>query len=1079
VIEGISSPGWLSLIDFDAGGNGNFANEPSPQTIMFWLGANPSIVLDKPAARVEFFYSTSVTLIVTAFDEEDGQIAQVVRAANFNGGSGDPNGDYNTWTPLTVQADGKKIKRLTVVGGPNFTGFDDLKICYAPGVDSVELTQAIQQWQSLDDLKADLEDDREAPVPVIAGKPAVFRVYLEEVPNVTQVTVEVSGALTGSKAVSLQPQCTAEKQRRNDGGCASADFYFTPADGDFDITVKVKDTAGTETDSHDLPFTARETDVLKLKAVSMCDAIDAAGNWQCASAADLAGRAGVLRKIAPTRSVTVETTATQVRRDVATFASVDDWWGPAIGDVANLHGIFDSLSDLFGTTVKYYAMIRPALPGGTGGMANDIPGHGAGSRTSAIRLGVETASEVVAHETGHMLGLRHTNTAAPAAAGAPPGCYNLAVDPATDWPFGNNRIQSAARLEVGYDVVARRILDPQNTYDIMSYCVPRWISPQRYKSMIAALDGGAVTSASFTAAAAEAGPSWLMSGVIVGGAVQFDPLFTFETASQPGEGTHRVEVLDGSGAVLASRAFTPFTPDAETTGAPAAGPPRFSVMVPQPAGAASLVVRSATGEAIGTRVLGGAVPAVQFIAPGAPGFLSGVVPVIWTIADPDSATHTTRVHYSADDGLTWSELGVVNTSELRVDFERLPGGTAARIRLIVSDGINSSTSTFGPFTAPRKNTVSAHILSPSTDVVVQPGLLFLEGVGTDVDDGTLTGAALKWSSDVAGELGSGEVLGALLAPGRHVIQLQATDSDGNTTSAHVNVVVAGPAPLVDLTTEALDTLPTTCVAASINVTAAGLPATLVEYSLDGGATWIPVAPGGLPYRFIVPGSGFFHLIARAFDASGQMTADGEQFFTSAECAQQVDLTPPVVTPTLTGTAGNFGWFLSAVTVSWTVQDLESGIVNTVGCDTTALTADTPGETVTCSATNGAGMTTTVPVTIKIDATAPAILGLPESCVIWPPNHKLVTVGTVTAADGLSGVAVGALSVTGTSSEPAGSEPDVVIAQDGAGGIVVQLRAARLGTGAGRTYTLAASATDVAGNTTMQPATCVVPHDQRR
>ena len=51
-IEGINSPGWLSLIDYDAGGNGNFANEPSPQTIMFWLGSNPSIVLDKPASKV-------------------------------------------------------------------------------------------------------------------------------------------------------------------------------------------------------------------------------------------------------------------------------------------------------------------------------------------------------------------------------------------------------------------------------------------------------------------------------------------------------------------------------------------------------------------------------------------------------------------------------------------------------------------------------------------------------------------------------------------------------------------------------------------------------------------------------------------------------------------------------------------------------------------------------------------------------------------------------------------------------------------------------------------------------------------
>lgn len=1077
-IEGINSPGWLSLIDFDAGGNGNFAHEPSPETIMFWLGSDPSIVLDKPASRVAFFYSTAVTLIVTAFDKDSNQIAQVVRAPNFRGGAGDPNGDFSGWAPLTIEVPGKKIKRLTVVGGPNFTGFDDLKICHAPGVDSVELTQAIQQWQPLEDLKADLEPDREAPVPVVAVKPAVFRVYLEEVPNVTQITVEVSGVVSGSKAISLQPQCTAEKQRRKAGGCASADFYFTPPKGDFDITVKVKDTGNTVTDSHDLPFTARETNALKLKAVAMCDATDSAGNWLCASASDLAGRAGVLRRIAPTSSVTVQTTSSQIRRQTSAFASVEDWWSAAIGDVANLHGIFDSLSGFFGTTVKYYGMIRPALPGGTGGMANDIPGHGAGSRTSVLRLGVETASEVVAHEAGHMLGLRHTNTNVPAAAGSPPGCYNTAVDPATDWAFGNNRIQSTARLEVGFDVVARRPLDPQNTFDVMSYCVPRWISPQRYKTLIAALSGGAVTSASVTAAV-EAGQAWLVSGSIVNDTLHLDPLFTFETASQPGEGTHRVDVLDGAGAVLVTRAFTPFTPDAESADAPAAGPPRFSVVVPQPAGAASLVVRSATDQVLGTLLLDGAAPTVQFIAPGAPGFLSGVVSLIWTIADPDSASHTTRVHYSADDGQTWSELGIVNTGELRVDFDTLPGGTSAKIRLIVSDGINSSTSVFGPFMAPRKSTVTAEILSPATDTVVQPGRLFLEGVGTDVDDGTLTGSALRWSSDLTGELGSGELLGADLAPGRHTVQLEATDSDGNTTTAHVSVLVAGPAPLVDLTTVALDALPTTCVAATIDVTAAGLPATLVEYSLDGGGTWTPVPLGRLPYRFIVPGSGFFHLIARAFDAAEQSTADGEQFFTSARCTQQADLTPPDVRPTLTGTRGSFGWHTSDVTVAWTVEDPESGIADATGCETIALTSDNAGVTLTCTATNGAGLSTSVPVTIKIDKSAPEIVGLPVSCVLWQPNGQLLPVATVVATDALSGVVPGALAVTGTSSEPSGPDQDIVVAPDSSGGLVVQLRAERLGSGTGRVYTLSASAVDQAGNTTIQSATCLVPHDQRR
>ena len=34
--DNISLPGWLAVIDADAGGSGNIANEPSPSTIAFW-----------------------------------------------------------------------------------------------------------------------------------------------------------------------------------------------------------------------------------------------------------------------------------------------------------------------------------------------------------------------------------------------------------------------------------------------------------------------------------------------------------------------------------------------------------------------------------------------------------------------------------------------------------------------------------------------------------------------------------------------------------------------------------------------------------------------------------------------------------------------------------------------------------------------------------------------------------------------------------------------------------------------------------------------------------------------------------
>jgi hypothetical protein len=115
----------------------------------------------------------------------------------------------------------------------------------------------------------------------------------------------------------------------------------------------------------------------------------------------------------------------------------------------------------------------------------------------------------------------------------------------------------------------------------------------------------------------------------------------------------------------------------------------------------------------------------------------------------------------------------------------------------------------------------------------------------------------------------------------------------------------------------------------------------------------------------------------------------------------------------------------------------------------------------------------------VDTTPPVISGMPAAgCTLWPPNHKLVQVAIVTATDALAGIAPGTLTVTGTSNEPVNaSDPDIVIAPDGSGGFVVQLRAERLGPGSERVYALSAQATDQVGNTVTVTSTCTVPHDQ--
>ena len=150
-----------------------------------------------------------------------------------------------------------------------------------------------------------------------------------------------------------------------------------------------------------------------------------------------------------------------------------------------------------------------------------------------------------------------------------------------------------------------------------------------------------------------------------------------------------------------------------------------------------------------------------------------------------------------------------------------------------------------------------------------------------------------------------------------------------------------------------------------------------------------------------------------------------------------DTTPPVVTPVVTGTAGDNGWYTSDVHVSWQVSDPESAVSAQTGCADADVTADTntAGRTFTCAATSGGG-TTTASVTVKRDATPPTITAArapAPNAAGW--NADDVTV-TYTCGDALSGLAQcsapavlhegAAQSATGTAHDAAGNSASATV-----------------------------------------------------
>jgi uncharacterized protein len=116
------------------------------------------------------------------------------------------------------------------------------------------------------------------------------------------------------------------------------------------------------------------------------------------------------------------------------------------------------------------------------------------------------------------------------------------------------------------------------------------------------------------------------------------------------------------------------------------------------------------------------------------------------------------------------------------------------------------------------------------------------------------------------------------------------------------------------------------------------------------------------------------------------------------------------------------------------------------------------------------------VGLDLDGEAPSLELAATPSVLWPPNHRYVTVKvTPTVADNLDPAPLVEL-LSAVSNEPDNGEDDgntvddVVVLDD----FSFKLRAERSGKGSGRTYTLTYRTTDFAGNSRVESATVVVP-----
>jgi hypothetical protein len=114
--------------------------------------------------------------------------------------------------------------------------------------------------------------------------------------------------------------------------------------------------------------------------------------------------------------------------------------------------------------------------------------------------------------------------------------------------------------------------------------------------------------------------------------------------------------------------------------------------------------------------------------------------------------------------------------------------------------------------------------------------------------------------------------------------------------------------------------------------------------------------------------------------------------------------PPTIDYNLSGRAGDNGWYVGPVTITWTVSGASSSTCFD-GSNGAPVSADTTGTTRSCSATNDDGTTTLTTKVIKIDQTPPTSV---SGAAARPPDHGLFYTAPVAVAfagaDATSGVA---------------------------------------------------------------------------
>ncbi len=215
----------------------------------------------------------------------------------------------------------------------------------------------------------------------------------------------------------------------------------------------------------------------------------------------------------------------------------------------------------------------------------------------------------------------------------------------------------------------------------------------------------------------------------------------------------------------------------------------FQVTRAIPEGTARVEVRL-RGSAVWSVSALGAPPRITLLEPAVGGNVPAEAELLirWSSSDPDGGGVSHTVLHSQDGGASFTPLALgIAGNQFRWSTRVAAGSDRAVVKVIASDGFLASEGVSGEFRL-GGGKPSASILAPAAG----PGLVTSRLCGLARAAGGLEitdGAAYRWSSSIAGPLGSGrKLLAGPLAAGVHRLRLD-VDAGGATASAEIDVEV--------------------------------------------------------------------------------------------------------------------------------------------------------------------------------------------------------------------------------------------------------------------------------------------------